>query len=286
MTEVQADKWAMLQDIPDACPEEQELEQRCIDIIRALHISSIEIRFDACGDSVHELEPTVHYDPKYKVVPHNLLTKVASLLGELLDHITDTLIWDKVTFYEISDGYYDGEYGVVTVDIEEDAEGPGEHGIYFTKQATSRYNETETINGEIVLDCAGDVGCLSPGTPEHREYNVRFMQFILDNVTSVDDISESAFQGRTTIRFAKDFVAVGEQADFLQYFTGVFSSFSQVEHLFSMDEPMFHDENDESREYEFDFSHSGHNFSIDDDGCLRIRGEMSYRYTDYRESED
>ena len=70
---------------------------------------------------------------------------------EVEDYLEDE-VYNRVSFYDDSDGHYCGEAGTVTVTLDEDSENEEEWDFSFSKSATSEWSESHTSKVECALD--------------------------------------------------------------------------------------------------------------------------------------
>ena len=98
-----------------------------IKLWKELNIDRCTMEFSCGGDSMNDTEFTL-YDKDDNVVE----------CEELADYF-DNEVYNKVDFYEVSDGHYMGEFGQVEITLEEDDDEP-----YFSydKQAQAEWEET------------------------------------------------------------------------------------------------------------------------------------------------
>lgn len=101
---------------------------------------------------------------------------------ELKDFFDNT-VYQKVNFYEISDGYYQGESGTVEITLNDEGDD-----FEYCKNAQSEYSETHTSETEIEL------------SPE-------MVAFIQENVSNIN----GAEGEETTINFKREFIMTDEQ---------------------------------------------------------------------------
>ena len=114
-----------------------------IKLWKELGVGSVVLTFSAGGDSMGDMEWEIR-DEKDKPMEDN---------SELIDYF-DSEIFKNVEFYEVSDGQYMGEFGSVTITLEEDdAEEDG--GIFlYDKSAQSEYEEMFGGTMEVELSDA------------------------------------------------------------------------------------------------------------------------------------
>jgi len=108
---------------------EIEIRNETIKLWKELNIYKCEMEFSCGGDSMTDYD-FVFYNNKDKKIE----------CKELKDFFEDE-VFKRVEFYVNSDGYYMGEYGSVTITLDEDDDEP-----YFSydKQAVAEWEETFT----------------------------------------------------------------------------------------------------------------------------------------------
>ena len=105
-----------------------------IELWKKHNIDYAEFEFDCGGDSMNETALTLT-DKDGKNVSN-----------DELESYFDKEIYNEVTFYEASDGYYMGENGVVRITLEDDSEQ-----FSYNKISTSEFNESYTSITEFEL---------------------------------------------------------------------------------------------------------------------------------------
>ena len=106
-----------------------ELEQS-LKLWKKSMIDHCVMEFSCGGDSMNEFT-FVFYDENKNVLHSEDITT--------LDNFFDEEVFDKVHFYEASDGHYLGEFGTVHIELNDE----GDDFIY-TKEASSEYSEAVT----------------------------------------------------------------------------------------------------------------------------------------------
>ena len=106
-----------------------ELEQS-LELWKKSLIDHCIMDFSCGGDSMNEFT-FVFYDENKNVLHSEDITT--------LDKFFDEEVFDKVHFYEASDGHYLGEFGTVNIELNDE----GDDFIY-TKEASSEYSESVT----------------------------------------------------------------------------------------------------------------------------------------------
>lgn len=86
--------------------------------------------FSCGGDSMNETEIAL-YDSKSN-----------RIVDEELETYFDNEVYDEVEFYVNSDGHYIGEFGTVTITLEDDGE--GNEVFEYSKYSEAEYSESET----------------------------------------------------------------------------------------------------------------------------------------------
>lgn len=114
-----------------------------IKLWKELGVGSVILSFTAGGDSMGEMDWEIR-DEKDKPMEDN---------SELIDYF-DSEVFKNVEFYEVSDGQYMGEFGSVTITLEED-EAEEDGGIFlYDKSAQSEYEEMFGGTMEVELSDA------------------------------------------------------------------------------------------------------------------------------------
>ena len=106
-----------------------ELEQS-LKLWKKLMIDHCIMDFSCGGDSMNEFT-FLFYDENKNVLHSEDITT--------LDNFFEEEVFDKVHFYEASDGHYLGEFGTVNIELNDE----GDDFIY-TKEASSEYSESVT----------------------------------------------------------------------------------------------------------------------------------------------
>lgn len=107
-------------------------KQEAIKEWKELGISRAEFEFSCGGDSMNDTTLNF-YNEKNKVVQ-----------SSNLEDYFDNEVYKNVTFYEASDGHYQGEAGVVTIELDEESDNEEEHDFTYSKDSEAEYNETFT----------------------------------------------------------------------------------------------------------------------------------------------
>ncbi len=111
-----------------------------IKLWKELNIEKVEIPFSCGGDSMGDLE-VILYDTDNNVVENE----------ELSDYF-ESVVYDNVDFYEVSDGHYMGEAGTVYVEFEEDEDDENGGRFNYSKDAMAEYSEHLTEEMYVQLD--------------------------------------------------------------------------------------------------------------------------------------
>ena len=114
-------------------------KQEAIKEWKELGIVRAEFDFSCGGDSMNDTTLNF-YNEKDKVVQ-----------SSNLEDYFDNEIYKQVNFYEASDGHYQGEAGVVTIELDEESDDVEEHDFTYSKDSQAEYNEqfTETTYAKL-----------------------------------------------------------------------------------------------------------------------------------------
>jgi hypothetical protein len=104
----------------------KSVNEQMIDKWKELNIKSCSMEFSCGGDSMNYYTFTFYTNNNKKVD-----------VEELTDYF-ETEVFNEVEFYEVSDGHYIGEFGVVKITLEEDSQEP--HFSYY-KDASCEWSE-------------------------------------------------------------------------------------------------------------------------------------------------
>ena len=110
-----------------------------IELWKELGVESVILTFSAGGDSMGDMEWELRGKDD-KVLDDN---------SDLIDYF-DHEVFNNVEFYEVSDGQYMGEFGSVTITLEEDEEEENGGVFLYDKSAQAEYEET--IGGTMEVD--------------------------------------------------------------------------------------------------------------------------------------
>jgi hypothetical protein len=117
------------------------LQEQVVKKWKELGISRAEFEFNCGGDSMNDTTLNF-YDENDKVITENVSD---------LEYYFDDNVYKNVTFYEASDGHYQGEAGVVTIELDTESKDEAEHSFTYSKSSEAEYNETFTEVTEIKL---------------------------------------------------------------------------------------------------------------------------------------
>ena len=160
--------------------------QEAIKLWKEAEISHAEFNFSCGGDSMYDTDLTFYKEGKEVTA------------NELSDYFEDA-IYDNVEFYEVEDGYYLGEMGTVTIELNSE-----EDGFEYRKSSTAEYNKSEddTIYFELTTKQA---------------------QFLEEHVS---DMSGGEWDG-DVINYKKDFVLTEELEEMISELQSEFMSFTE-----------------------------------------------------------
>ena len=102
-----------------------------------------ECEFSCGGDSMNDIE-FKFYDKDDNEINVNKIE-------EDIVRYHEDMMFKKVTFYEASDGYYQGEFGKVIIEINEDDDAIDDDIFVYVKNATSEWSETYTQSFQFEL---------------------------------------------------------------------------------------------------------------------------------------
>lgn len=111
--------------------------EAAITIWKDLKIDRLEIEFDCGGDSMGEVNPHFYSGEKELGGPE---------IDSLWYNYFEDDMYRNVNFYEVSDGHYEGEYGTVKVELNEE-----ERDFTYVKNATAVYDEQQMVIFPIEL---------------------------------------------------------------------------------------------------------------------------------------
>jgi len=113
------------------------METEMIKLWQDNNVEKCVMNFSCGGDSMNDTEFNL-YDKNDEVVN-----------CEELKNFFEEEVYSEVDFYEASDGHYQGEYGTVTITLEDD--GDGELYFSYNKEAMSEWSEQFTQYTDVVL---------------------------------------------------------------------------------------------------------------------------------------
>lgn len=145
--------------------------KEAVKIWKELGIDRAEFEFSCGGDSMNDT--TINFYGKNNKIIHS---------QELTDFFDDE-IYRAVEFYEASDGHYQGEAGVVHINLDSDSDDEAEHEFTYSKDATAEYNETFTEVADVEL----------------TDEQVAFIKKNISNMNGGDD-------SNLTINYIRDFI--------------------------------------------------------------------------------
>lgn len=108
---------------------------KILELWKKLNVDEAKFTFSAGGDSMNDTEMAL-YDKDGERI-HD--TELEDLLSEK--------VYDRVTFYECSDGHYLGEHGEVIIGMDDDGKD-----LYFNKLSRSEYEDTATNVEEVKVE--------------------------------------------------------------------------------------------------------------------------------------
>lgn len=104
----------------------KSVNEEMIDKWKELNIKSCSMEFSCGGDSMNDYSFTFYTNDNKQVD------------GEELEDYFDSEVFNRIEFYECSDGHYIGESGVVEITLEGEGE---DEGFEYYKDATSEWSE-------------------------------------------------------------------------------------------------------------------------------------------------
>lgn len=107
--------------------------EEIVKLWKELEITSVEFIFSCGGDSMNETEILIHTDS-------------GEIKNEEIESYIDEEVYKQVEFYVNSDGHYQGESGVVTIELDDE-----ENELVYSKSSESEWNEDITSEIEIPL---------------------------------------------------------------------------------------------------------------------------------------
>ena len=162
--------------------------QDAIKLWKEAEIDHAEFGFSCGGDSMDDTDLTF-FDKENKAIKETW-----GLSGYFEDEV-----YKKVEFYEDSDGYYIGEQGTVTIQLNEEGDD-----FDYDKSSTSEYDKTED---DII----------------HFELTKEQAQFLEEYVS---DMSGGEWDG-DIINYKKDFILTEEHEEMIEELHSEFMSFTE-----------------------------------------------------------
>jgi len=162
------------------------MAENIIKIWKEKNIDHVNFNFSCGGDSMNDTSIEI-FDKEGKFVQD----------GELESYFDDQT-YKNVEFYENSDGHYQGEFGVVTIEFDED-----ENDFTYSKSSSSEWSESSVNEAEIEL------------TDEEAKF---VADYVLNINGGEDDIQTN---------YKKDFILTNEQEETLKGLEEKISEFAQ-----------------------------------------------------------
>ena len=154
-------------------------EQEAIKLWKKLGVGLAIMQFSCGGDSMNDTEWELQ-DVDGDEIDDNIDS--SELIGYL-----DSIVYNRVSFYEASDGHYMGEFGTVDVELVEDSEHIDDIYLSFCKNAQSEWEESILSETELEL------------TEEEANY---IKEFVSDINGGQDEF--------TNFNYKKDFIKTDE----------------------------------------------------------------------------
>lgn len=107
-------------------------EKELIDLWKKNNIKEVVLTFDCGNDSMGNMEWNTYTEDG---VCEN------SIVKNVIETYFDRVVYDNVDFYSISDGHYMGEYGTVSIVLDEEGDEPK---FSYSKSAASEYEDSHT----------------------------------------------------------------------------------------------------------------------------------------------
>jgi hypothetical protein len=146
--------------------------QEAVKLWKELDICYAEFEFNCGGDSMNDT--TLNFYGNNKKLVNS----------KELEDFFDNEIYKQVTFYEASDGHYQGEAGIVLIELDTESDNEDEHDFTYSKDSEAEYNETFNDNAFVEL------------TPEQ-------LAFIEKNVSNINGGEDFV---NATINYKRDFI--------------------------------------------------------------------------------
>lgn len=149
--------------------------KEAIKLWKELEVVRAEFEFSCGGDSMNDT--TINFYNK----------KNGRIESQELDDYFDEQVYKEVTFYEASDGHYQGEAGVVHIELDTDSDDEADHDFTYNKDSQAEYNESFTQTLKVKL-------------------NKKQIEFIQENVGNMNGGEDSGF----AINYKRDFIMTDE----------------------------------------------------------------------------
>ena len=120
-----------------------ERKKEIIETWKKFQVSYLEVEFYCGGDSMGDVTPSF-YDSDGKIIEEEELEAIYYCPDNDKQGL-ESEMYNKVSFYEVSDGFYQGESGIVRIELE------GENFTY-AKEAESEFDDNRNIETEIILN--------------------------------------------------------------------------------------------------------------------------------------
>lgn len=146
-------------------------KQEAIQEWKKLKIVKAEFEFSCGGDSMNDT--TINFFNKEN----------GFIQSPNLENYFDDQVYKNVTFYEASDGHYQGEAGIVYIELDDESDDEADHEFTYSKSAQAEYNESFTEVMDIKL------------TAEQK----KFIELNVSNINGGEG-------DRTTINYKRDFI--------------------------------------------------------------------------------
>jgi len=209
------------------------IKETIIQLWKELEVTSVSFIFDCGGDSMNNTNIEIH-------------TKNGNITNDVIEDYINNVVYSKVEFYVDSDGYYQGENGVVKITLED--EGEGEEFV-FIKDAQSEWNEQQSDKIYIKLN----------------ETEKAFISKNILNINGGEDNFNFVFKG--------DVFLSDEDELFLEKLE------KRILDEISDNEPNI---NDGELQDNYTFNTEENNLTINEEGCIEI--DVNYSLTVYRDS--
>lgn len=162
------------------------MAENIIKIWKEKNIDHVNFNFSCGGDSMNDTSIEI-FDKEGKLVQDS----------EVEDYFNDQT-YNNVEFYENSDGHYQGEFGVVTITLNDE-----EDDFEYSKSSSSEWSESSVNEAEIEL------------TDEEAKF---VADYVLNINGGEDDIQTN---------YKKDFILTNEQEETLKGLEEKISEFAQ-----------------------------------------------------------